>query len=296
MRLPPNSLLILGPTGVGKSDLAVEVAERVHGEIIGADAFQIYQGLDILSAKPSAELRRRVPHHLIGEVPLTASFDVAQYRAMALERANEVASRRGVPIICGGSGMYVRALTRGLADTPPADAELRAQLQSRPLGELIEQLRALDPQSTVDEKNPRRVVRALEVCLLSGRPFSSFRSEWQTDGEFVGVILTRSRETLRARIDARTDAMFGAGVIGEVAAVGVVGPTAAQMLGLREIQMLLAGQLAETECRRRIVQATRQYAKRQLTWFRRETSFRWIDLESDPNPVGVIAQLIASRS
>ncbi len=273
---------------MGKSELAVLFAERVGGEIVGADAYQVYAGLDILSAKPSAELRSRVPHHLIGEIPLSEPFDVAQFRAMALERVKEIAARGKVPIICGGAGMYARALTHGLAETPPSDAALRASLEEEPLPSLVDRLRALDPATTVDEKNPRRVIRALEVCILTGRPFSSFREEWQQDSSIPGVILTRPRESLNARIEQRTAAMFREGVVEEVAAAGVVGPTAAQMLGLREIRAFIAGEVPREECQARIAQATRQYAKRQMTWFRRERGYTWIDLGCEDDPLAAV--------
>jgi tRNA dimethylallyltransferase len=295
-QLPPNTFIVLGPTAVGKSELAVELAERVHGEIVGADAFQVYSGLDTLSAKPSSALRARVPHHLIGVVPLSASFDVAQYRAMAMECIAEIAGRGKTPIICGGAGMYVRALTHGLAETPPADAELRAKLAEEPLESLVQRLRDLDPASTVDEANPRRVIRALEVCILSGRPFSSFRTEWTTAPGVRGVILTRSRESLEARITARTAAMFTSGVLEEVEVAAELGPTAEKMLGLREIQGLLKGKFTRQECKERIIIATRRYAKRQMTWFRREQGYVWLDLDVEKDSVTEMLRVAEFRS
>jgi tRNA dimethylallyltransferase len=209
---------------------------------------------------------------------------------MALERIHEIASRGKTPIVCGGAGMYARALTHGLADLPPADPSLRAALETEPLGALVNRLRALDPDAKVDQKNPRRVVRALEVCLLTGRPFSSFRTEWQGASATRGVILTRSPDSLRARIAERAAAMFAAGVVEEVAASPEPGPTARQMLGLTEIRALLDGEISEEECQSRIVQATQQYAKRQLTWFRREKGYAWLDLDSELDPVSAIAR------
>ncbi|MEO6784879.1 MAG: tRNA (adenosine(37)-N6)-dimethylallyltransferase MiaA, partial [Chthoniobacteraceae bacterium] len=286
---------VLGPTAVGKSRLAVELAERVGGEIIGADAFQIYAGLDLLSAKPSAELRARVPHHLVGEVPLAARFDVAQWLARARECIASVTARGRVPIVCGGTGLYIRALTRGLAPLPGADAALRATLEKEPLVTLAARLLSLDPASTVDMRNPRRVIRALEVCILTGRPFSSFRSEWLGESAPRGVILSRPREELHAAIQARTDAMFAAGVIGEVASAGEVGPTAAQMLGLAEIREHLAGRTTREQCIGAICLATRQYAKRQLTWFRSERAFAWLDLSAVPDPLAELLRAFGTR-
>ena len=286
---------MLGPTAVGKSDLAVTLAERIDGEIVGADAYQIYAGLDILGAKPTAELRARVPHHLIGEIPLTEAFDVAQFRTLALQCIHDIANRGKVPIICGGAGMYVRALTHGLADTPPSDPALRATFEHEPLETLVRRLRGLDPDAVVDEKNPRRVIRALEVCLLSGRPFSSFREEWVTDPVVRGAILTRPRESLNCRIAQRTAAMFREGAVEEVATIGEVGPTASQMLGLREIRALIAEEVSREECEARVAQATRQYAKRQLTWFRRERGYTWIDLDAEGDPVTAMQRIASGK-
>jgi tRNA dimethylallyltransferase len=266
---------LLGPTASGKSELAVALAERIGGEIVGADAFQIYAELDLLSAKPSASLRARAPHHLIGEWPLAKSFDVAKYRTLALERIGKILERGRVPIVCGGTGLYVRSLTHGLADMPPADANLRAELEKEPLHLLVARLHALDPAARVDEKNPRRVIRALEVCLSSDRPFSAYRTEWDRDPGVRGAIVTRPH--LNERIATRTAAMFSAGVVQEVATTRNIGPTAAQMLGLREIQGHLDGDLSRDECLQLIATATRQYAKRQLTWFRRERGYDWVE-------------------
>ena len=284
--MPPATcpfFIIAGPTAVGKSDLAVNVAERCGGELVGADAFQIYRGLEILTAQPSAELRARAPHHLVGEISFTQSFDVAQYLHAARQRIAEIRARGRVPIVTGGTGLYLRALTRGLADLPGADAVLRADLEKEPLADLQRRLAELDPigAAQIDIKNPRRVIRALEVCLLTGRPFSSFREQWTAAPHGIrGIVLTLNRETLNARIDRRTAAMFAVGVVEEVRAAEAAGPTASQALGFREIRALIAGDLGQMDCIAAIQHATRRYAKRQMTWFRRETALEPIDLAS----------------
>ena len=293
----PEFFIIAGATAVGKSELAVAVAERCGGEIVSADAFQIYRGLDILTAKPSAELPARVPHHLVGEIPLTQSFDVAQYLPAARQRIAEICARGRVPIVTGGTGLYLRALTRGLAEMPRADAALRAELEQQPLAELQRRLAQLDPlgAAQIDLKNPRRVIRALEVCQLTGEPFSSFRQQWETVPAGIrGIVLTRDREALNARIDRRTETMFATGVVEEVRASGEIGPTASQTIGLREIRALLAGQLSQAECIATIQQNTRRYAKRQMTWFRREPALESVDLsKADPAQV---AESLAQRA
>jgi tRNA dimethylallyltransferase len=282
---PTSALLLAGPTAIGKSAIALQLAARLGGEIVGADAFQVYAGVPILTAQPSTADRSRVPHHLIGVIPLTHAFDVAQYLALARGALEEIRRRGRVPIVVGGTGLYLRALLRGLADLPPADEGVRAELAALSLAELQAELKERDPVGAgfIDLQNPRRVIRALEVCRLTGRPFSSFRREWeQTDSpEFRGYVLTRTRDDLYRRIDARVEAMFREGVEEEVAALGEVGPTAGQVLGLREIRERLAGRLTRAECIAAIQQATRRYAKRQLTWFAKEPALQPLDAEAD---------------
>lgn len=274
------------------------VAERCGGEIVSADAFQVYEGLEILTAKPAPALRARVPHHLVGEIPLMQSFDVAQYLRLAQERIAAIRARDRIPIVVGGTGLYLRTLTHGLADLPPADPDLRTRLDAQTTDELVRQFAALDPagHERLDLQNRRRVIRALEVCILTGRPFSSFREQWSIPPvSATGVILNRPREELHHRIDRRTEAMFAAGVVDEVRAAGPVGPTASQTLGWREIGALLAGTMSQLDCVREIQQSTRRYAKRQLTWFRREPHLEWIDLADEEMPVTLVEDL-ASRA
>jgi len=293
--LPPQTVIIAGPTAVGKSLLAVEVAERLGGEIVGADAFQIYAGLDVLSAKPEPALMAQVPHHLIGEVPLDESFDVAKYLKRVRECVEAIVARGRVPVVCGGTGLYLRALTRGLAEMPSADAYLREELASQSLPELVERLRKLDPEgvSAIDLANHRRVIRALEVCLLTGKPFSSFRTQWdQSAAPVRAFVLSRPREELVQRIELRTQVMFAAGVMEEVAAVQGISATAFRMLGFREIQQCNKGEMSRDECIASIQQGTRNYAKRQMTWFRREAGWEWIDLATVKAPLEKITGVI----
>ena len=290
----PLPVFLLGPTAVGKSGIAAEFAHASDGEIVGADAFQVYSGLDILTAKPDAATLARAPHHFIGEIPLTERFDVAKYAALADARIAAIQARGRLPVVVGGTGLYIRALTHGLAELPAADMALRAELEAQPADELVRRLAALDPVAAaqIDAGNPRRVIRALEVCLLTGRPFSSFREQWaQPRFPLRGVILTRERAELYARIDERTVAMFAAGVVEEVRAVSEIGDTATAALGFRDIRELLAGTISEPECVQRIQQATRNYAKRQLTWFRRESAFRTVTISSAQTTADIAASV-----
>jgi len=287
------AFFLAGPTAVGKTEAALAVAEACNGEIVGADAFQVYQGLDLLTAKPSPESLARVPHHLVGSVPLAETFNVARYLEAAQAAIADIRRRGRLPIVVGGTGLYLRALTRGLSDIPPASPELRAELSSAPLSQLLERLETLDPAAAtaIDTKNPRRVLRALEVCLVTGKPFSSFRQEWEKQPHFHGVLLERTREELYERIDRRTHAMFEEGVVEEVRAAlatGGVGSTAEQVIGWREITALLRGELTQADAIAAIQQTTRRYAKRQITWFHREPLLVPISLSDG----GGIAQII----
>jgi len=286
--------IIAGPTAVGKSEVAVEVAERCGGEIVSADAFQVYEGLDILTAKPDHALRARVPHHLIGEIPRTQNFDVAQYLKMAVQRIGDIRDRGRIPIVAGGAGFYLKALTHGLPDLPFADPALRSRLECQTAPELAAQLATLDPEchAQIDQKNRRRLIRALEVCMLTGRPFSSFRDRQRQPVILsTGVILNRSREELRARIDHRTEAMFAAGVVEEVRQIDTMGQTAEGTLGWKEIRAHIDGSISREKCVGLIQNSTRQYAKRQLTWFRRRSDWEWITLEGDGIPPGLVDDL-----
>lgn len=276
----PNVFYLVGPTAVGKTSLAVELAEQTGAEIVSADAFQVYEGLDLLTAKPTLDQRRRIRHHLVGCVPLADSYNVARFLQEARAAIDDI-QRRGKPaLVVGGSGLYVKALTHGLADLPEAQPALRAELAALPLVELLSRLRSLDPKTAavIDIHNPRRVIRALEVCLIAGRPFSDFRSEWERQepaGEAVGVFLLRERAELVERIDRRVDQMFAAGVLEETQnlATFALSPTSERIIGLAELRAYLEGKVTLGECRERIKLATRRYAKRQVTWFKRENSF-----------------------
>jgi tRNA dimethylallyltransferase len=290
----PPLFIIAGPTAAGKSELGVAVAECCGGEIVNADAFQVYEGLDVLTAKPARALLERVPHHLISEIPLTQAFDVGQYLRLATERIAAIRARGRLPIVVGGTGLYLRALTHGLADLPPADVAVRANLESLPTGELTQQLATLDPvgHAQIDLQNRRRIIRALEVCLLTGHPFSSFREQWKSPALMAqGVVLTRERIALKERINRRTEAMFAAGVVEEVRQTGAIGPTACQTLGWREIRGVIEGNKTREESILEVQQATRRYAKRQLTWFRREPHLEWIEITGDTIPPELIERL-----
>ena len=272
---------IVGPTATGKSELAAEVARECGGEIVSADAFQVYAGLDLLTAKPGEAVLRTVRHDLIGDVPLYDEMNAERFRAAALAAIADIHARGKPAFVVGGSGMYVKALTHGLSPLPPADPELRKELSQQTVAELAQRLAEADPKTaeSIDRNNKHRVLRALEICLLSGRPASELR-RLPSAAEAAGVLVFRDRTELYERINGRVEMMFRNGVVDEVRAVGELSLTAAKTLGLNTIRELIAGTISESECIAQIQQATRRYAKRQLTWFQRQTTFEPLNLSS----------------
>jgi tRNA dimethylallyltransferase len=290
-----DAFFIVGPTAAGKSELAADVARETGAAIVSADAFQIYGGLDLLTAKPDAATLAKAPHQLIGAIPLHEEMNAEKFRRAASRAIDEIHSRGKRVIVVGGSGLYIKALTHGLASLPIADAGLRAKLNTLSLGELCSRLIGLDAQAArkIDMQNRRRVVRALEICLTTGRRASAQRTQWHVVAGVAGpgwprsttaattangVFVFRDRDELYARINQRVKVMFESGVIEEVCAAGAMSSTASQMIGLREIRELLEGKMSILQCVAAIQQATRRYAKRQLTWFRRQTSFEPLNL------------------
>ncbi len=271
---------VVGPTATGKSEIAADVASELGAEIVSADAFQIYRGLDLLTAKPDAATLAKAPHHLFGTMSILDEMSVAKFRECALGAISEIHSRGKLAIVVGGSGLYIKALTHGLSSAPAADPDLRARLNELSLHDLQKKLLGLDPEAAgkIDLKNRRRLVRAIEVCLLSEQKISGQRKEWESDVGSNGVFVFRGRDEIYDRINRRVEAMFENGVIEEVRNAGAMSATASKMIGLREIRELLDGKMSILQSVAGIQQATRRYAKRQLTWFRRQTNFQPLNL------------------
>ena len=277
---------LVGPTAVGKTALAIELAEQFDAEIVNADAFQVYRGLDVLTAKPDAEAQRRVRHHVLSQISLFETISAASFRELARAALSDVHSRKKNAIVVGGSGLYLKAITHGFDQVPPPDPKLREELNRLPQKELAERLQKLSPElaARTDLKNPRRVIRAIEIAasVIPSRVVATdaVREPQSAPAATAtnGVLLLRHRDDLYQRINERVNAMFRDGVEEEVRALQDIGQTAASALGLKEIRALIAGQISREECIAKIQQATRRYAKRQLTWFRHQTTFSQLNL------------------
>jgi tRNA dimethylallyltransferase len=296
-----SPIFIAGPTAVGKSEVALQLAETLGGEIISVDSMQVYRGLDIGTAKPSAEERQRVPHHLIDVVNLSEPFDAAQFVRLAQAAVTEIQSRAHVPIFCGGTGLYFKAFLQGLGEAPPADESLRAELKKIALSELLNELAVKDPITfeKIDRQNPRRVIRAIEVIRLTGKPFSAQRANWQPppDTQHVTRLFALSREStdLQARINTRVDIMFQRGLVNEVKALLDRGLSenkiAMQAIGYRQVVEHLQGEHSPPETIELVKIRTRQFAKRQMTWFRHQANVKWIQLSPEQNLSQVADQI-----
>lgn len=269
-------VFVAGPTSVGKSEIALALASRHDGEIVCADAFQLYREFPVLSAQPSADEQAQVPHHLYGSVPCAEELDAARYANSAQTLLREIVARGKTPFVVGGSGLYLQALVAGLPALPSVDPALRDEVRAMSLEQMQAQLRELDLQSllSIDANNPRRVARRLELCRQTGRPASEILTEPAAPEGLRGVVLSRDRDELRARIAEAVEARLAAGAIEEVSSTrDSVGATARQILGWREISDLLDDKINRGACIELVTSATRQYAKRQLTWFRAKSTF-----------------------
>jgi tRNA dimethylallyltransferase len=290
---------IVGPTATGKSQLAAEIAAQCGAEIVSADAFQIYRGLPLLTAQADAATLRQAPHHLIATVPLSDAMSAEKFRELALKAIAEIHAGGKLALVVGGSGLYIKALTHGLAPLPPVDPKLRAELNALSLDQLNSRLLAVDPLGAekIDRRNKRRVVRALEIFALTKQPASEQRSEWKSEAkEIRGVFVLRERRELYERIDRRVEQMFRDGVVEEVAAIDEVSATAAKTLGFAQIRQLLERKISEAECIAAIQHLSRRYAKRQLTWFRQQSNFEPLNLSLLKDHSGTVDSILQKVS
>jgi tRNA dimethylallyltransferase len=285
-------IVIAGPTGVGKSGLAFSLAGWLATEIISADSRQIYRQMSIGTAKPSPEELARIRHHFINERDITEPFTAAQFESEALERLSGIYQNRKVAILCGGTGLYIRALCSGLDQIPDVDFEVRRRFDNlyrqEGIASLQEQIQAKDPEyaAVVDMQNHRRLIRALSVIEISGKPFSSFLNSAPQPRFFhtVNILLSDDRKNLYQRIDERVDAMIASGLEAEVEGLKAYRDLQAmQTVGYQEWFPYFDGLISREEVIRLIKRNSRHYAKRQMTWFRKHgdwTSFPYNDLST----------------
>ena len=281
-------VVVLGPTASGKSALGVWLAERLGGEVVACDSTQLYRGFDIGTAKPSLSERRGIPHHLIDELGPKEEATAGGYRQLALEVLHDLRVRGKLPIFTVGTGLYLRALLEGLAEVPQRSEELRARLRAsaedHSPGQLHKLLKRLDPEtaSKISLADEQKLIRAIEVCLLARKPISELHREGRVPLEGwrpLKIGLNPPREKLVERIYSRTDAMLEGGWLEEVKSLLASGTSEEakpfDFIGYRELREVLQKKISLAEAREAIQQATRRYAKRQLTWFRREQGVCW---------------------
>tara|TARA_B100001540_G_scaffold305842_1_gene317273 strand:+ start:102 stop:1010 length:909 start_codon:yes stop_codon:yes gene_type:complete len=296
------TIYLTGATASGKSALAMHLAKRLGGEIISVDSMQVYCGLNIGTAKPSAEEQAEVPHHLIDVAQLSEAFDAAQFVRLAKSASESISSRGRIPIFCGGTGLYFRALMEGLGNSPPSDELLRDELSLLPFESLVAELKIKDPKAAkqIDLKNPRRVLRAVEVIRLTGRPYSEQRIGWEKLKRAPENLFCINREVdvLNQRIHKRVDEMFSLGLIEETQILIKRGlrdnRNACQALGYRQVLDLLDGELSLESVIDKVKIKTRQFAKRQRSWFRNQMQCDLLDWPKDEN-VDSFCELLLGR-
>ncbi len=292
--MKPRIVVILGPTGVGKSEVAIDVASEVHGEIISADSLQVYRYLDVGTGKPGPEQRQRVPHHLMDLLDPDEEFNVALFRDRALKAEEEIRSRGKNSIVCGGTGLYIKALIHGLFVGPGRIAEIRSgleeEMEEKGIGPLYERLKQVDPDgaATIHPNDRQRILRALEVFRHTGTEMS----QWQGNHGFkenafesLKIGLNRERQELYGLIERRCEEMMTRGLVGEVEGLVNRGYSLdlkpLQSMGYRQIGHYLLGGISLDEALSLMKRDTRRLAKRQLTWFRADKDIHWFHPENE---------------
>ena len=298
-------LCLLGPTAVGKTEIAIQLAQRLDAEIISVDSRQIYRQMDIGTAKPTPEEQQAARHHLIDCVDISQPFSVADYQSFVDTAIADIQNRGKQILLVGGAGLYFRAVVGGLFEGPGADPALREQLEQETaqhgVNALHERLRACDPASAdrIHPNNIVRVIRALEVYELTGTPMSELQQQWHPEKQrypFIAFCLTMPRALLYRRIEQRGDMMLANGLIAEVETLLAAGYTrdtvALQSFGYRELIAYLDGECTYMEAITQLKQNTRRFAKRQLTWFRKDTRLEWLDRNSTQDTVTYLLEKI----
>ena len=299
-------ICLLGPTAVGKTEIAIQLAQRLNAEIVSVDSRQIYRQMDIGTAKPTAEEQQAARHHLIDCIDISQLFSVADYQSLADAAIADIQNRGKRVLLVGGAGLYFRAIVDGLFEGPGANPALRKRLEGEAaqfgVDALHKQLQTYDPESAerIHPNNVVRVIRALEVYELTGTPMSELQQQWHPEKQrypFIAFGLTMPRALLYRRIEQRVDAMLANGLIGEVESLLAAGyardSVALQSFGYRELIAYLDGDCTYLEAVTQLKQNTRRFAKRQLTWFRKDTRIEWLDRESTSDVISHILKKIS---
>ena len=298
-------LCLLGPTAVGKTEIAIQLAQHLNAEIVSVDSRQIYKQMDIGTAKPTPEEQQAARHHFIDCVDISQPFSVADYQSLADTAIADIQHRGKQVILVGGAGLYFRAIVDGLFEGPDADTALRDRLEQEAaqhgVDVLHERLRACDPASAerIHPNNLVRVIRALEVYELTGTPMSEHQQQWHQENQrypFTAFCLTMPRALLYRRIERRVDVMLANGLIAEVESLLAAGyardSVALRSFGYKELIAYLDGEYTYLEAVEQLKRNTRRFAKRQLTWFRKDTRIEWVDRNSTPNIVAHLLEKI----
>ncbi|MBM3243480.1 MAG: tRNA (adenosine(37)-N6)-dimethylallyltransferase MiaA [Candidatus Omnitrophica bacterium] len=302
-KFPEKTIIfIIGPTAIGKSEVAVYLAKKINAEIISCDSMQVYKGMNILTCKPKRYLTKQVKHHLIGVVPLKKEYNVSTFRREAVKRIKKIIKEGRVPLIVGGTGLYVDVLINGIFKNEARDANLRERLyktvNKKGSNYLYDKLRKLDP-AAADKIHPndiRRIVRALEVFYLTGKPISALQKDREglKDEYSLKIFcLNMARDKLYKKIDNRIEVMLKRGLIKEVKSIlkRHPGKTAFSAIGIKEIGKYLTNECTLKEAVNAIKMNTRRYAKRQLTWFRKIKCVKWVNVNDSDTPFKIATRL-----
>lgn len=299
MNSKPTLIVLIGPTGIGKTDLSLNIAEHYNTEIISADSRQLYADLKIGTAAPTPEQLARVKHHFVGTLQLTDYYSAAQYEAEVMKKLDELFKRHNVIVLTGGSMMYVDAVCKGIDDIPTVDEETRKTLMQHyenvGLERLCAKLKILDPEyyDIVDKKNPKRVIHALEICYMTGQTYTSFRTSQTKERPFniIKVGLRREREELYARINKRVDIMMEDGLLEEAKSVYQYKDlNSLNTVGYKEMFKYLDGEWELPFAIEKIKQNSRIYSRKQVTWFKRDTDITWFHPDDTDNIMSFIEE------